>query len=443
MKNFREIEKDHCTSEHIACMLGMDSTQPDELEIKTVAEAAKILKDERIFYSSLPDWIEAVRASVKKEDLVVLKGERRTPLNLGTRVHLYGDVTSARTRMKRKNALTELELQRKAEPFAVIAYLMDAEYPKKFLDMSWEYLLKCHPHDSIAGTGIDQIETDMNYRLDQSRNISAGIFRSSLQAIQKRIDNSDVEKDHVILTVFNPSPFPRTEVITAILDLPDFKQYEIWDAANKKKMEYQEVCRYEHTPVIRHLGDSTMEMKALRTHLHLPIENVQAMGYKTFVIKPKNDFQRLDGSLVAAPNTMENENLKATIHSNGTLDITNKETGHTFFGLHYFEDSGEGGHAWRHVPPAFDRVINTLNSNPKIELLESGPFLARYAVTHLMEIPARLKEGKGDFVRRFDAEGDDASRSEIMKELTVKSELILRKGARGLEIKTTFNKFDS
>ncbi len=438
MKNFRDIEKDHCTSEHIACMQGMDSTQPDELELKTVAEAAKILKDEKIFHSSLPDWIEAAKISVKKEDLVVLKGERRTPRNLGTRVHLYGDVTSARTRMKRKNAIAEQELQRKAEPFAVIAHLLGAEYPKKLIEMSWKYLLKCHPHDSIAGTGVDQIETDMNYRLDQSRNISAGIFRRSLQVIQKRIDNSDVEKDHVILTVFNPSPFSRSEVITAILDLPDFKQYEIWDPANNKKIEFQEMCRYEHSPVIRHLGDATMEMKALRTHVHLPIENVPAMGYKTFVIKPKNDFKRLDGSLLVAPNIMENENIKATIHSNGTLDITNKETGHTFFGLHYFEDSGEAGHAWRHVPPAFDRFITTLNSNPKIELFESGPFLARYAVTHLIKIPAKLKEGKGDYVRRLDAEGDDASRSIETKEMIIKSVLTLRKGAKGLEIETSF-----
>ena len=435
---FREAEKDHCTSEHIACMQGMDSTQPDELEIKTVAEVAKILKNEKIFHSSLPDWIEAAKASVKKEDLAVLKGERRTPRNLGTRVHLYGDVTSARTRMKRKNALTELELQRKAEPFAVIAHLLGIEYPKKLIHLSWKYLLKCHPHDSIAGTGVDQIETDMNYRLDQSRNISVGIFRRSLQAIQKRIDNSDVEKGHVILTVFNPSPFSRSEVITTILDLPGFKQYEIWDTANNKKIEFQEMCRYEHSPVIRHLGDATMQMQALRVHIHLPIEDVPAMGYKTFVIKPKNDFQRLDGSLIVAPHVMENENLKVIINSNGSVDIFQKEAEHWFKGLHYFEDSGEAGHAWRHVPPAFDRVISTLNSSPKIELLESGPFLVRYVVTHSMEIPVRLKQGKGDFVRRLDAEGDDASRSIETKEMIFKSVLTLRKGAKGLEVETSF-----
>ena len=40
---FKQAEEEHCTSEHIACMQGMDSTQPDELEIKTVSEANKDL----------------------------------------------------------------------------------------------------------------------------------------------------------------------------------------------------------------------------------------------------------------------------------------------------------------------------------------------------------------------------------------------------------------
>jgi mannosylglycerate hydrolase len=438
-EKFKQTEKEHCTSEHIACMQGMDSTQPDEVELKTTSEALKVLKDDKIFHSSLPDWINAAKKSVDKKDLIVLKGERRTPRNLGTRVHLYGDVTSARTRLKRKNALAELELQRKAEPFAVLSNLLGSEYPKVLLEKSWKYLLQCHPHDSIAGTGIDQIEKDMHHRLDQSRNISAGLCRRSLQTIQKRIDNSDVEKKHVILTVFNPSPFPRSEIVTAILDLPGFKQYGIWEAESDNETEYQELCRYEHRPVIRHLGDATMQMSALRIHIHLPVTNIPALGYTTFIIKEKDDFKRLDGSLNTSPNTMENEFLKVTINPNGTFDFLQKETGQLFKGLHYFEDSGEAGHAWRHVPPAFDRRITTLNSSPTIELAQLGPFLTSYIVTHKMEIPAKLAEGTGDYVRRLDAEGDDASRSGETNELFIKSVLTLRKQARGIEVKTTFN----
>ena len=103
-------------------MQGMDSTQPDIFEMKVLGEAQNKIKNDEIIFSSLPEYIEALKTSVDWENLVVLKGERRTPRQLGTRKHLYGDVTSTRTRMKRKNSLAENELQRKAEPYSTMAY---------------------------------------------------------------------------------------------------------------------------------------------------------------------------------------------------------------------------------------------------------------------------------------------------------------------------------
>ena len=441
-QKFKERELAHATSNHIACMQGMDSTQPDPMEVRTVEESKKALPDDEIFHSSLPEWIEAVKSAVKREDLVVLKGERRTPRLLGTRTHLYGDVTSARTRLKRKNALAETELQRKAEPFAVIARTLGAEYPKSLLELAWKYLLKCHPHDSIAGTGVDQIENDMHYRLDQCRNISAAIFRRALAHVQMHIDNSDVSRDDVVLTVFNPSPFPRSEVLTVVIDLPyrhRNQQYEIIDGSTAKPVEFQEESRHEHPAIVRHLGDATMEMHALRVHVHLPCEAVPALGYKTYIVRPAETFPRPFGSLVRSPQVMENEFIRVEINANGTLNVTHKESGHTFRDLHYFEDSGEAGHAWRHVPPAYDRVLTTLNAAPEIELLQSGPFLSRYRITHTMPIPKKLDEGEGSYIRRLDAEGDDARRSQETNELVITSELTLRRGARGLEVKTTFS----
>jgi len=438
-EQFIEAEKEHATTSNIACMLGMDSTQPDEFELKTIEESTKVLKQGKIFHSSLPDWIEATRWAAAEDELVVLKGERRTPRLLGTRVHLYGDVTSARTRLKRKNAQAELELQRKAEPFAALANVTGIEYPTKLLEKSWRYLLQCHPHDSIAGTGIDQIETDMSYRLDQSANIAVGVKRRALQAIQKQINNSDVEPGHVLLTIFNASPYPRTEVISAILDLPGFKQYGLWDAVSYEPVEFQEVCRYDYTPVVRHLGDATMQMKVLRIHLHLLVKKVPALGYSTIIIKPADDVLRSDTSLMVAPNIMENEYLRIAIKANGTIDILHKQSDHLFQGLHYFEDGGEAGHAWRHIPPAKDRILTTIHSSPQIEQLEAGPLIASFLITHTLKIPARLNEGSGDYVSRLDAEGDAAMRSEEVNDLIIKSELILRKGSQGLEVKTTFN----
>lgn len=441
MQDMKEEELKHSTTKHIACMQGMDSTQPDVYEMKTMQEVAKGLKNDKIFHSSLPKYIEELKTSVDWDKLIVLKGERRTPRQLGTRKHLYGDVTSARTNMKRKNSLAEQELQRKAEPYSTIAYLLGQEYPKNYLDLSWKYLLQSHPHDSISGTGLDQIEKDVRHRLDQSRNISNGIINRSLQALQLRIDNSDLEENDIALTVYNPTPFVRTEVKTVVIDLPlltEYINYTIVDGVTKEELKFQEETRYEHAAIVRHLGDATMEMPALRVHIHLLLKDIPALGYRTLIVKPQEKYLWEYKSLVKSENKMENDYISVSINKNGTINIYDKSTKHEYTQLNYFEDSGEVGHAWRHIPPARDRIITSLNSTPKIELLQSGTLLARYAVTHTLTIPAKMDEGKGDYVRRLDADGDDAGRSNDEKEMIVRSEYTLTNESKGVEVKTTF-----
>ena len=441
MQKMKNEELKHSTTEHIACMQGMDSTQPDVYEMKTMQEASKGLKNDKIFHSSLPEYIDELKRTVEWDNLTILKGERRTPRQLGTRKHLYGDVTSARTNMKRKNTLAEQVLQRKAEPYSTIAYLLGKEYPKNYLDLSWKYLLQSHPHDSISGTGLDQIEKDVHHRLDQSRNISNGIVNRSLQAIQLRIDNSDLEENDIALTIYNPTPFIRTEVKTVVIDLPvlsGYKNYTIVDGVTKEEIKFQEEARYEHPAIVRHLGDATMEMPALRVHIHLSLEDIPALGYKSLIVKPKEKFLWKHNSLVKSENKMENDYLSVTINGNGTINIFDKSTKHEYTGLNYFEDSGEVGHAWRHIPPARDRVITTLNSIPKIELLQSGTLLSRFAVTHTLVIPIKMDVGSGDYVRRLDADGDDAGRSIEEREMIVRSEYTLKKDSKGVEVKTTF-----
>ena len=434
-------ELEHCTTEHIACMQGMDSTQPDIYEMKAMEAVKNVLENDEISHSSLPEYIEALKSSVKWNELIILKGERRTPRQLGTRKHLYGDVTSARTKMKRKNALAEQELQRKAEPYSALANILGNEYPKTYLDLAWKYLLQSHPHDSIAGTGIDQIEKDVNHRLDQCRNLSNGIINRSLQYIQTRIDNSDLKENEIALTVFNPSPFERSEIVTTVVDLPldiEYENFAIYDGETNSLIEYQEEARYEHPAIVRHLGDATMEMPSLRIHIHLLLSNIPAMGYKTLIIKPTNDKNGSKISLATAENFMENEFISVSINDNGTLNIFDKLTKHEYGQIHYFEDNGEVGHAWRHVPPANDKVINTLNTVPEIELVQSGPLLARYAVTNKIQIPIKKEEGTGSYITRLDADGDDAGRSAETRELVIRSEFTFTKFSRGVSVKTTF-----
>ena len=440
IEHLLELESKHATTRHLAGMQGLDSTEPDPLELRIIEEAQGKLGKNSIHHSSLPEWMAKVKEAAK--DLQVLTGEQRVAKAIGTRPHLYGDITSTRTRMKRKSTMAEYALQRSAEPFAACAWTLGAEYPQTLLDTAWRYLLRSHPHDSIAGTGVDQIELDMHHRLDQCLVLANGILRRSLQGIQLQIDNSDLAKDDIALTVFNPSPRERSEVITLYLDLPEecgIDRFSLVDAATGEKADMWEVARGELAPPVRHLGDATMEMPGLRVALHLAAEKIPALGYRTYNIKREERANRLLDSLVTGLHVMENKHLRVEIKPDGTFNLKHKASGKNYRRLHSFEDSGEAGHAWRHVPPAYDRVISSRGSAARITLLDSNPLLARYEVAITMKVPRKLDEAREGMIRRLDADGDAAKRSTDEVEIPIVSTLTLRRGARSLEIETRFD----
>ena len=443
LNRLRQVEREHAATRYIACMMGMDSTQPDPLEVEIVAQAETIVKPDTIMQSSLEEWLEKVKEALRQSpDLTVLRGERRTPRELGTRVHLFGDVTSSRVRVKRANGLAEHALQRQAEPFAAMAWLLGEEYPKSVLDIAWRYLLRCHAHDSIAGAGVDQIERDMHHRLDQVRCISAALMRRAFQAVQRRVDNSDLPADAIVLSAFNPSPRERSEMLTAYVDLPaelGINQFDIGEVQSGRRVEMQEVSREDRMAVVRHLGDATSEMLSTTVQVHFSAEKLPALGYRNYVVRPRPDTDRLPGSLVTDERTMENDCLRVRVNGDGTLDVTDKGTGRTFEGLHYFEDGGEAGHAWRHLPPALDRIITTRGSSAAVALAQAGPLVATYRVDQTLDVPAHLIEGHGNDVRRLDGDGDCASRSEQTLPLRITSEVTLGKGGRCVEIVTRFD----
>ena len=435
-------ELKHARTKYLAYMQGMDSTEPDRLEVELIRKAKELVDPgDTIIHSSLTAYLEKVKAAVKDMDLTVLKGERRTPRALGQKVHLYGDVTSSRSRMKQANTRTEYALQRLAEPFAVAARTLGAEYPTHLVDLAWKYLLQCHPHDSIAGSGVDQIERDVLNRLDQARNISESVMRRAMGAIQMRVDNGKVPKDEILLTVFNPSPYERSEVVTAFVDLADELKYEYYtlhEAVSGKRVDHQEVSRARQMAVVRHLGDATMEMFSDQIKLHFWAEKLPPLGYRTYVLKRHTEPTGTIGTLLAGARTLENEHLRVEVAADGTLIVTEKATGRVYAGLNEFEDSGEAGHPWRHIAPAYDEVISSVGAPFTVSVVEAGPLSATLKIEHRMQIPVKLEEDQSDTIRRLDANGDGARRSAERKEIVVTSLVRLVRDARSVEVTTSF-----
>ena len=91
---------------------------------------------------------------------------------------------------------------------------------------------------------------------------------------------------------------------------------------------------------------------------------------------------------------MENEFLMVGVQANGTLSIFCRETEKMYYGLNYLTDQGEVGNAWRHLPPTFDRVYNSLSAVAQVCVEESGPVTSMISATYNFYVPIDYADGK-------------------------------------------------
>jgi alpha-mannosidase len=221
-------------------MNGTDHMEPQPELPAAMARANQELEDVLI-HSTLPMFIEAVRRA--SPGLQTVSGELRSP----KRHHLIPGVLSTRMWIKQRNAHCETLLEKWAEPFSAFAQLLpDEARPdnlrpatcdlrpatcdlrpatcdlRPVIHQAWRYLMQNHPHDSICGCSVDQVHKEMEVRFDWVEQIGEEVTRQSLARIASAVNTADLaERAQMGLVVFNPVAGPRTDVVTAEVQVPD------------------------------------------------------------------------------------------------------------------------------------------------------------------------------------------------------------------------------
>jgi len=355
----------------------------------------------RCLQSTPPEYLEAVRNFNPK--LPRLEGY----LYSGRYMPVLKGVFSSRSHLKLLNNECQRELERWAEPFAAIAWLLGAEYPKTELESSWKKLLLNHAHDDMCGCSIDKIARDMEARFEEVYRVAYNITERSLKTIAEAIDTSRVESSEAII-VFNPSPRERSDVISFSLELPvDISEFMIKDGQGNR-VPYQLAARDEK-----------------KIALFLYADRIPSLGYKTFYIVPGTDRAEDHPEVKASAEqrSLENDHLRVEINEDGTLQVTSKKTGHTYSNLGYFVDGGDAGDTYDYSYPERDSIISSLGQRAEITLIESGPLMAKFKVEITLHLPERLTE-------------DRKARSQQMRACPIVSYIELTAGARRVEIKT-------
>ena len=229
VKRLRDSLLPHSSSNrHVLLMHGTDHMEPPPDTSKAIAFTQGKLDGDELVHSTLPDYLTAIQASLKREYLPTVRGELRDP----KRFPLLPGVLSTRMWIKQRNHACETLLEKWAEPFSTFARLnietlersnMQTFRPANILRQAWKLLMQCHPHDSICGCSIDQVHEEMKTRFDQVEQIGEEITRQSLAILAAQIHTnpqSSISNPQSSILVFNPHSFPHTDTVTVEVESP-------------------------------------------------------------------------------------------------------------------------------------------------------------------------------------------------------------------------------
>lgn len=428
-----------------------DNDEPYRNLPELINDMNKIYEDVEIKQVTMDEYMAKITrlAEEGKYECAIHNGELRyTTMEYNNFNALLGATHSSRIKIKLLNDECENLIMNEAEPLATFASFYGTKYPRTNIDRAWEYLLKCHAHDSICGAAVDRAHDDMMYNFSLVKTVAEEVTNRSVTALYKNINTSlHFTKDDHILTFFNTMPFARNEVVEIVVDTPKGLSmitdngidgcasgglfYDIIDNEGNV-IEYKELSKDDITiGVEREMDTKAIKFNAERRHILVKV-SVPAMGYKTYALRPRapkfayHPELMENRKLIARSNgTLENDYLKVTINFNGTFDIFDKVNNRLMPGQHYFTDSGEVGSAHVSNTTKTNCIYTSLGSNATIDMLETSTLRGVYRVTINFTVPA-------------DASINGHDRSREMKTLKITSILTLDKDAKYLKVKTSF-----
>ena len=396
------------TTPHRFWSSGHDSSCPDIREVRLIEDCNRALNGRAdVFHSTVCAWQEGLRAH-RKPDWPILHGEMRHSQTQGGAAGLFGWVISSRMYIKQENFKTERLLNSYTEPLAVFASLLGAPYPQNFIDLAYNWLLQNHGHDTIAGCGRDVIADDAMYRFRQAQEISHCVLERAMMDVAGSIDLSSWKSDEMALVVYNPAPFPRSEVVSAVIEIPlewKAKSFQVVDDQNKVLRMQTTKITSPFYQIVQSPNDVANLFPSSRHEVQIEFNDIPGFGYRTFKVKPVVEIHPAEPkSMLTGPLSMENEYLTVAFHVNGTMMVQDKITGHRYDGLGYFRDRGEIGSPWEHTPPMEDHLLTTLTSNAEITLLRDGELETSFRVKINWSLPeGRAEDGtcRSSHVRNY------------------------------------------
>lgn len=397
--------------EYVDKLLEHDGT---DIPVYFIADAA----DHRPLYTETGKYLEILEelypeANIHHVDLLeagkmlenyrgkmnVMKGE----LNITTKAEnstmpLITNTLSSYYPLKKANDECQNELEKVIEPLLAFSSIAGRPMERNYVRHAYKYLVQNHPHDSICGCSIDQVHKDMEYRYDQVKGICYELKNDYVKAVARPfLDPADKETDGV-LTLFNPLPFDRDEVVTVDLNMKEgfptqyaepfgyefINSFKILDCeGNEIPYQVTAIKRGQMVRRVEHLVDIN-DIHTVTFRAFIP-----AGGKSEYRIVPSDAPSRYLKHLTSGTDYMENEHIKVKLNPWGTISITDKKTGKIYDNQLSLIDDTEIGDGWFHAASKEDRAVISSFGNCHVEKIESGVSRCTFRIVKELKLPVQ------------------------------------------------------
>lgn len=367
------------TTEHEILPNGHDQ-MPVQKNIFDVIEKLKELYPDREFFLSR---YENIFEELEKEsNRDTISGEFLD----GKYMRVHRSIFSTRMDIKAANARIESKITNILEPLASIAYSLGFEYHHGLIELIWKEIMKNHAHDSIGCCCSDKVHKEI-----MNRFLLAEEKVDRLIEFYKRkiTDAISCEKALDKLTIFNLMPYEREEIIRAQI-ITKMKSFEMVNDEDIK-LDFQVIHKEEIDAglidrQIVHYGNYdpfmiyTIEFKDV----------VQAMGYKTYLIKESEFMIEKEYEAV---NKIDNDFYEIEVNENGTLKILDKKINKTFDNVLLMENGGDEGDEYDFSPLVDEKLI--FNTHVKAEYsIKKNKFNNEIKISYRLDVPKNIESRK-------------------------------------------------
>lgn len=377
-------------SGHVLIMNGDDHAFPEEGLPKFLDGLNHEIDGIDIRQGSLEEYIDLVKSDVDEGSLSVVRAE----LTSSKDTRVLQSVYSARMYIKQLNHACQTALEKWAEPTSVYRWWLGDDPQRGLLRVSWKWLLKNHPHDSICGCSVDQVHREMLTRFAWSEQISRALTAENIGFISRRIDTREALPDdgERAIIVFNPTNFSGGQVVEGDCVLPSpIVDAELAVSSQEGTLTPLRVLSWKKGE------ESDSGQNLVQAKVRLLAFNLPANGYATYRIVPVD---MTNGDMKIAPDVrigedwIENAHYRIAAQADGTIDIRDKDDQISYPHCLRFEDQADRGDEY-----TFDPVLGSApiySNTASLISTEHDLLRASLRIRVQMDLPVELSASRNE-----------------------------------------------